>query len=103
MTNPGRPPGTVNHRPPSTPSCHTCSRPASPPSLRDAEPPWRRFGFPRPAPQERAFTPAPKDRAPCPKARLTAGYALAFRVSGVMLLAGAVLMFLWLPRRISRR
>ncbi|KAB1989961.1 MFS transporter [Streptomyces triticiradicis] len=34
---------------------------------------------------------------------LTAGYALAFRVSGVMLLAGAVLMFLWLPRRISRR
>ncbi|MGW2784629.1 MFS transporter [Streptomyces populi] len=34
---------------------------------------------------------------------LTAGYALAFRVSGVTLLAGAVLMFLWLPRRISRR
>ncbi len=34
---------------------------------------------------------------------LTAGYALAFRVSGVMLLAGAVLMFLWLPRTMSRR
>jgi len=34
---------------------------------------------------------------------LTAGYALAFRVSGVMLLAGAVLMLLWLPRSISRR
>ncbi|MGW1535844.1 MFS transporter [Streptomyces aureus] len=34
---------------------------------------------------------------------LTAGYALAFRVSGVMLLAGALLMLLWLPRRISRR
>ncbi|MEV6193669.1 MFS transporter [Streptomyces sp. NPDC051920] len=34
---------------------------------------------------------------------LTAGYALAFRVSGVMLLAGAVLMFAWLPRRTSRR
>jgi hypothetical protein len=34
---------------------------------------------------------------------LTAGYALAFRVSGVMLLAGAVLMLLWLPRTISRR
>lgn len=34
---------------------------------------------------------------------LTAGYALAFRVSGVMLLAGAVLMFLWLPRTTSRR
>ncbi|MGW7607880.1 MFS transporter [Streptomyces sp. NPDC054766] len=34
---------------------------------------------------------------------LTAGYALAFRVSGVMLLAGAVLMLVWLPRRISRR
>jgi EmrB/QacA subfamily drug resistance transporter len=34
---------------------------------------------------------------------LTAGYALAFRVSGVMLLAGAVLMLLWLPRGISRR
>ncbi|MEV8033999.1 MFS transporter [Streptomyces sp. NPDC086182] len=34
---------------------------------------------------------------------LTAGYALAFRVSGVLLLAGAVLMLVWLPRRISRR
>ncbi|MGW3911343.1 MFS transporter [Streptomyces sp. NPDC005070] len=34
---------------------------------------------------------------------LTAGYALAFRVSGVMLLAGAVLMFVWLPRTMSRR
>ncbi|MFD5818781.1 MFS transporter [Streptomyces sp. NPDC127038] len=34
---------------------------------------------------------------------LTAGYALAFRVSGVMLLAGAVMMLLWLPRGISRR
>ncbi|MFI0963737.1 MFS transporter [Streptomyces sp. NPDC021080] len=34
---------------------------------------------------------------------LTAGYALAFRVSGVMLLTGAVLMLLWLPRRIPRR
>lgn len=34
---------------------------------------------------------------------LTAGYALAFRVSGVMLLAGAVLMFAWLPRTTSRR
>ncbi|MFD5637649.1 MFS transporter [Streptomyces sp. NPDC127077] len=34
---------------------------------------------------------------------LTAGYALAFRVSGVMLLAGAVLMLSWLPRTTSRR
>ncbi|WRZ93218.1 MFS transporter [Streptomyces sp. NBC_01007] len=34
---------------------------------------------------------------------LTAGYALAFRVSGVLLLAGAVLMLVWLPRRTSRR
>ncbi|MEV6015367.1 MULTISPECIES: MFS transporter [unclassified Streptomyces] len=34
---------------------------------------------------------------------LTAGDALAFRVSGVMLLAGALMMLLWLPRGISRR
>ncbi|MFE9880230.1 MFS transporter [Streptomyces sp. NPDC005784] len=34
---------------------------------------------------------------------LTAGYALAFRVSGVLLLAGAVLMLVWLPRSISPR
>jgi hypothetical protein len=34
---------------------------------------------------------------------LTAGYALAFRVSGVLLLAGAALMLVWLPRTIPRR
>ncbi|MFD9462158.1 MFS transporter [Streptomyces sp. NPDC060027] len=33
---------------------------------------------------------------------LTAGYALAFRVSCVLLLVGAVLMLVWLPRRNSR-
>lgn len=33
---------------------------------------------------------------------LTAGYALAFRVSGVLLLVGAVLMLVWLPRKNSR-
>ncbi|WP_028800850.1 DHA2 family efflux MFS transporter permease subunit [Streptomyces sp. 142MFCol3.1] len=33
---------------------------------------------------------------------LTAGYALAFRTSGFLLLGGALLMLLWLPRKISR-
>ncbi|MEU9210038.1 MFS transporter [Streptomyces sp. NPDC048415] len=34
---------------------------------------------------------------------LTAGYALAFRTSGGLLLGGAVLMLVWLPRKISAR
>ncbi|PIB05945.1 MFS transporter [Streptomyces sp. HG99] len=34
---------------------------------------------------------------------MTAGYALAFRTSGVLLLAGAVLMLAWLPRGTSPR
>lgn len=34
---------------------------------RDAGSPWRRSGYSCPATQERAFTPALKDRAPCPK------------------------------------
>ncbi|MFJ8794323.1 MFS transporter [Streptomyces sp. NPDC102462] len=40
--------------------------------------------------------------SPTPAA-LTDGYALAFRVSTVMLLAGAGLMLLWLPRRSTAR
>ncbi|MFR0352292.1 MFS transporter [Streptomyces sediminimaris] len=36
-------------------------------------------------------------------AALTAGYALAFRVGAVVLLAGVVLMLAWLPRRPSGR
>ncbi|MFD4412879.1 MFS transporter [Streptomyces sp. NPDC058251] len=35
-------------------------------------------------------------------AAMTAGYALAFRTSGVLLLVGAVLMLVWLPKKISR-
>lgn len=35
-------------------------------------------------------------------AEITAGYALAFRVSAVVLVAGAVVMLLWLPRRGGR-
>ncbi len=34
---------------------------------------------------------------------LTAGYALAFRTGGYVLLGGAVLMLLWLPSKISAR
>lgn len=33
---------------------------------------------------------------------LTAGYALAFRTSAALLVAGAALMLVWLPRRTSR-
>jgi hypothetical protein len=34
---------------------------------------------------------------------LTEGYALAFRVGAVVLAAGVVLMWVWLPRRAKER
>lgn len=58
-----------NATPPPPPATHHHTPPMAKPAtvlFRDAASPRRRCGFSCPAPRERAFIPALKDRAPCP-------------------------------------